>query len=95
MKCPKCQSENRDGIKFCEDCGKKLPYKQHLCMGCKLKRFKKNVKWEIKKITFLIILGFLIWAYLENKLPKPDDLLKNLPLDQISETIDQYTYKTL
>ncbi|TET17532.1 MAG: zinc-ribbon domain-containing protein, partial [Dehalococcoidia bacterium] len=24
MKCPKCQSENREGVKFCEDCGAKL-----------------------------------------------------------------------
>ena len=24
MKCPKCQFENRDGAKFCKDCGNKL-----------------------------------------------------------------------
>ena len=31
MKCPKCQTENRDGIKFCEDCGNKLEIK---CPSC-------------------------------------------------------------
>jgi len=24
MKCPKCQSENPEGAKFCNECGKKL-----------------------------------------------------------------------
>ena len=24
MKCPKCQFENKDGVKFCKDCGNKL-----------------------------------------------------------------------
>jgi len=24
MKCPKCNHENRDGAKFCEECGEKL-----------------------------------------------------------------------
>lgn len=24
MKCPKCQSHNREGVKFCEDCGAKF-----------------------------------------------------------------------
>ena len=24
MKCPKCEFENRDGIKFCEECGAKV-----------------------------------------------------------------------
>ena len=24
VKCPKCQIENRDGMKFCDECGRKL-----------------------------------------------------------------------
>ncbi len=24
MKCPRCQVQNRDGLKFCEDCGARL-----------------------------------------------------------------------
>ena len=34
MKCPKCQSENRDGIRFCEQCGVKLELE---CPNCKAK----------------------------------------------------------
>jgi len=32
MKCPKCQFENRDGIKFCEECGAKFELE---CPACK------------------------------------------------------------
>ena len=31
MKCPKCQSENREGVKFCEDCGARMEIK---CPSC-------------------------------------------------------------
>ncbi|MGO8990135.1 MAG: double zinc ribbon domain-containing protein [bacterium] len=31
MKCPKCQFENREGIKFCEKCGFKL---ELVCPAC-------------------------------------------------------------
>ncbi|HUU63295.1 MAG TPA: adenylate/guanylate cyclase domain-containing protein [Dehalococcoidia bacterium] len=31
MKCPKCQAENRQGVKFCEECGAKL---ELLCPSC-------------------------------------------------------------
>jgi class 3 adenylate cyclase/tetratricopeptide (TPR) repeat protein len=31
MKCPRCQFENRDGIKFCEECGAKMELK---CPNC-------------------------------------------------------------
>ena len=31
MKCPGCQSENRDGAKFCNDCGHEF---QIACPGC-------------------------------------------------------------
>jgi class 3 adenylate cyclase/tetratricopeptide (TPR) repeat protein len=31
MKCPKCQAENREGVKFCEDCGSKL---ELVCPSC-------------------------------------------------------------
>ena len=34
MKCPKCQSENRDEIKFCEYCGAKMELE---CPKCKAK----------------------------------------------------------
>ncbi len=31
MKCPKCQSENREGVKFCAECGNKMEIKCHSC----------------------------------------------------------------
>ena len=31
MKCPKCQAANREGVKFCEECGAKL---ELTCPGC-------------------------------------------------------------
>ena len=31
MKCPKCEFENREGIKFCEKCGNKL---ELTCLKC-------------------------------------------------------------
>lgn len=31
MHCPKCQFENRDGVKFCEECGAKM---ELICPGC-------------------------------------------------------------
>jgi len=34
MKCPECQSENREGIKFCEECGAKLELQ---CTACQAK----------------------------------------------------------
>jgi class 3 adenylate cyclase/tetratricopeptide (TPR) repeat protein len=45
MKCPKCQFDNRDGVKFCEECrtemglecpkcGTKIPLRRKFCGGC-------------------------------------------------------------
>ena len=34
MKCPKCRFENREGVKFCEECGAKFELK---CPACKTK----------------------------------------------------------
>ena len=34
MECPKCQFDNRDGVKFCEECGAKFELK---CPACKTK----------------------------------------------------------
>ena len=34
MKCHKCGSDNRDGVKFCEECGAKL---ERECPSCKAK----------------------------------------------------------
>ena len=31
MKCPKCQSENREGMRFCEECGAEM---ELVCPGC-------------------------------------------------------------
>ena len=31
MKCPKCQTDNREGIKFCEECGTKMELKCPKC----------------------------------------------------------------
>ncbi len=32
MQCPKCQFENREGVKFCEECGAKF---ELVCPACK------------------------------------------------------------
>ena len=34
MKCPKCESDNREGVKFCEECGAKF---ELVCPSCKAK----------------------------------------------------------
>jgi hypothetical protein len=34
MKCPKCQFDNREGVKFCEECGAKLDLE---CPHCNTK----------------------------------------------------------
>ena len=34
MKCPKCKSDNREGVKFCEECGAKLELE---CPACRAK----------------------------------------------------------
>src|SRR5512136_3064327 len=45
MKCPKCHSDNREGLKFCEECGArlevtcpkcgaKIPYGRKFCGEC-------------------------------------------------------------
>ncbi|UCE54796.1 MAG: zinc ribbon domain-containing protein [Desulfobacterales bacterium] len=34
MKCPKCESDNREGMRFCEECGAKLELE---CPDCKAK----------------------------------------------------------
>ncbi|MBW2432042.1 MAG: zinc ribbon domain-containing protein, partial [Deltaproteobacteria bacterium] len=34
MKCPKCESDNREGINFCEECGAKF---ELVCPSCKAK----------------------------------------------------------
>jgi hypothetical protein len=31
MKCPHCQGENREGVKFCEDCGATI---ESICPHC-------------------------------------------------------------
>ena len=31
MKCPRCQSQNREGVRFCEDCGGRLVI---VCPSC-------------------------------------------------------------
>ncbi|NIO19513.1 MAG: zinc-ribbon domain-containing protein, partial [Candidatus Aenigmarchaeota archaeon] len=31
MKCPKCQFDNREGVKFCEECGAKMELE---CPNC-------------------------------------------------------------
>jgi rRNA maturation endonuclease Nob1 len=34
MKCPKCQNENRESVKFCEECGAKFEIE---CPECRAK----------------------------------------------------------
>ncbi len=34
MKCPKCESDNREGVNFCEECGTKF---ELVCPSCKAK----------------------------------------------------------
>ena len=51
MKCSKCQSENREGVKFCEDCGAKMEVKCPSCgafiaMG---KRFCNGCGHDLRK----------------------------------------------
>ena len=41
MKCPKCQFENRQGAKFCKECGAKL---EHTCPKCGT-QFKPDSKF--------------------------------------------------
>ena len=31
MKCPQCQADNREGVKFCEECGAKM---ESICPNC-------------------------------------------------------------
>jgi class 3 adenylate cyclase/tetratricopeptide (TPR) repeat protein len=40
MKCPECQTDNRDGVKFCEECGSKMEIKCPSC-GAKIPLGKK------------------------------------------------------
>jgi len=40
MQCPKCQFENREGVKFCEECGNQFSVK---CPSC-----KANIPFGIK-----------------------------------------------
>jgi hypothetical protein len=42
MKCPDCQFENRERVKFCEECGAELELK---CPNCKAK-IPLNTTWE-------------------------------------------------
>ena len=51
MKCPKCQSENREGVKFCEDCGARMEIK---CPSCSAsipmgKRFCGECGFDLRK----------------------------------------------
>ena len=40
MKCPKCQIDNREGVKFCEECGAKMEMECSSC-GAKVSLCKK------------------------------------------------------
>src|SRR3954447_20030577 len=40
MRCPQCQAENLDGLRFCEDCGARLDLKCPQC-GAEIRRGKK------------------------------------------------------
>jgi len=62
MKCPKCQFENREGVKFCEECGAKfefecpackasIPLGRKFCGECGLK-FKEPAETSHKDLSF-------------------------------------------
>jgi hypothetical protein len=51
MQCPKCQADNREGVKFCEDCGAKMEVQ---CPECRSviplgKRFCGDCGYDLKK----------------------------------------------
>ncbi|MEE9609978.1 MAG: AAA family ATPase, partial [Desulfatiglandales bacterium] len=53
MKCPKCQFENREGVKFCEECGAKFELE---CPACKAniplgKKFCGECGYDLSKST--------------------------------------------
>ena len=53
MKCPKCKFENRDGVKFCEECGAKLELE---CPACKAnippgRKFCGKCGYDLSKST--------------------------------------------
>ena len=66
MKCPECQSENREGVKFCEECGSKMeivcpncgnkiPIGKKFCGECgqKLEEFKETKETkEVPEIDY-------------------------------------------
>jgi predicted amidophosphoribosyltransferase len=39
VKCPKCQFDNREGVKFCEECGDKFEVE---CPACKIFLLAEN-----------------------------------------------------
>ena len=52
MQCPKCQTENREGMRFCEQCGAKMELQ---CPNCKAtiplgKKFCGECGAEIKEL---------------------------------------------
>lgn len=53
MKCPECLYENREGAKFCKECGAKLEYTCPKC-GTQIQpdsKFCDECGWELVKST--------------------------------------------
>ena len=46
MKCPKCQFENPEGVKFCVECGKKI---ELICPKCGLAKIANVAKFKSRK----------------------------------------------
>ena len=69
MKCPKCNTENREGVEFCRKCGERLKIAPI---------WEPSWRWHIK--TLVIIYSVLIVLFfLLNLLLKP--YMRKLPKD--------------
>ena len=65
MKCPSCETDNRDGVNYCKKCGVDLTLSPP---------WKPTWRWHLK--TLAVIYGILIVLYFSinrvlNRLPEP------------------------
>lgn len=67
MKCPNCNTENRDGAKFCRNCGKELvsneqsireKYPEYSFELTTVTKMKTNSSW-----TVLVVIIFILFAF--------------------------------
>jgi predicted amidophosphoribosyltransferase len=70
MKCPKCQFDNREGIKFCEECGAKMELK---CPKCGA--LKERIRERIFRIHEIFEDKFELYRNLTQTDPKKAETL--------------------